>query len=322
MISVALCTYNGAKYLAEQLDTILSQTVMPSEVIIGDDGSIDETRSILEKFEPVFSSRGIKFHVETSQENIGVTANFQRTLEATSGEIIFLSDQDDLWFPDRIEKSLQVFADHPEVSLLHSDAELVNQRGEEMGRTIFQSLGFTPADQSRANSGMSFDLLLQRNLVTGATTAIRRTLLESSVPFSPLWLHDEWLALCASAENGYRVISEPLIGYRQHGGNVVGVRKRSVRSDIAYFLASRTGRYERLIQRFSAARRFGQLRSWDDELILKISGRINFDEQRLKYPTNRFARIRDISNQWRHGLYKKYCYSPLTEILRDLLQSK
>jgi hypothetical protein len=169
---------------------------------------------------------------------------------------------------------------------------------------------------------MSFDLLLQRNLVTGATTAIRRTLMKRSLPFSPLWLHDEWLALCASAENVYRVISEPLIGYRQHGANVVGVRKRSVRSDIAYFLASRTGRYERLIQRFSAARRYGQLRSWDDDLILKISGRVNFDEQRLKYPAYRLARIRDISNQWKHGSYKMYCYSPLAEMFRDLLQSK
>src|SRR5262245_33463585 len=132
-ISIALCTYNGAKFLSSQLESYLVQTQMPDEVVVCDDRSNDQTVEILKAFaeRAPFSVR-----VLVNDQNLGSTKNFEKAISLCSGEFIFLSDQDDIWNPDKIEKMTAPFENDPDVGLVFSDVELVDESLTFEGKTL------------------------------------------------------------------------------------------------------------------------------------------------------------------------------------------
>lgn len=322
MISVALCTYNGDQFLEEQLESILRQTVLPDEIVLGDDGSQDFTLEIAERYIPIFFKFGVQF---TLMKNTGISnfvRNFERTLNATQGDYIFLSDQDDTWETNRIERSMEVFSSQPRCLLVHGDARLINSTGKDLSRSMFQQLGYTKRLQQRAIHGDALNQLLQRNVVTGATTAIRRELLKLSSPFVDTWIHDEWLAINSAAKGGYFVIDQPLIGYRQHSNNVVGVKPRSLRSVVGYYFASRRGRHFQLVERCESLLTHAQNQAWDDALIHLIRSKYEFEQKRLAFPDSRWGRIPEILKLILNGDYDQFCFRPIRESFRDLSQAK
>ncbi|WP_313346654.1 glycosyltransferase family 2 protein [Stenotrophomonas sp.] len=225
---VAMCTYNGAPYLQAQLDSILAQTVPVDEVVVGDDGSCDATLAMLDAFAVRASARGIRVEVVQHPRNLGYVANFSDALQRCRADVLFLCDQDDVWDPDRVEAFASRFDADPTLLMLHSDARLVDGEGAPLGATLLEVLRAHPAEIALERSGQAMDAILLRNFITGATCALRRSLLAEALPVAPRWSHDEWLAVIASLKGGLDLLPRSTIDYRQHGGNQIGASRRSI----------------------------------------------------------------------------------------------
>ncbi len=225
-IGVALCTYNGARYLQAQLDSILDQDLPVNEVMIGDDGSSDQTLQLLQAFVPRAQALGIRVEIVQHAHNLGYVRNFADALMRCQADILFLCDQDDVWHPGRVRRYVQRFRAGPALLLLHSDARLVDAQGAPLGQRLMEVLKVHLAEVELERDGLAADVILQRNFVTGATCALRRRLVVGSLPVPAGWSHDEWLAVHASLRKGLDMLAEPTIDYRQHGNNQIGASRR------------------------------------------------------------------------------------------------
>ncbi|MBX2845527.1 MAG: glycosyltransferase [Saprospiraceae bacterium] len=219
-VSVALCTYNGAAFLKEQLQSIAQQSILPDELIIGDDGSTDNTISIIQAFQANAS-----FPVTLIQHSrrLGVKANFFETIHACSGQIVFLADQDDVWKPNKIEEQLQLFQGD-NVAFTFTNAELSNA-----SQSLFD-IHFPFRIQRYYNHERLLTSLTQKNMVTGATAALRKDFFERYYPFpttelSDNILHDSQLHLLAILDPTVTTAftSKSLMTYRVHSGQQVGI---------------------------------------------------------------------------------------------------
>ncbi|ENB4168606.1 glycosyltransferase family 2 protein [Stenotrophomonas maltophilia] len=225
-IGVALCTYNGARYLQAQLDSILDQDLPVNEVMIGDDGSSDQTLQLLQAFVPRAQALGIRVEIVQHARNLGYVRNFADALMRCQADILFLCDQDDVWHTGRVRRYVERFQADQGLLLLHSDAWLVDAQGAPLGQRLLEVLVVHPAEVELERSGLAIDAILLRNFITGATCALRRGLLAGSLPVPPGWSHDEWLAVHASLRGGLDMLAEPTIDYRQHGNNQIGASRR------------------------------------------------------------------------------------------------
>ncbi|MEJ7615982.1 MAG: glycosyltransferase, partial [Pyrinomonadaceae bacterium] len=149
-ISVAMCTYNGGRYLGEQLASIAWQTRPPDELLVCDDLSSDDSREIVSEFaaRAPFSVRLL-----VNETNLGSTKNFERAIDLCAGDVIALADQDDIWCREKLARMEQVFAFAPEIGLVFSDGELVDERSNRLGRRVWQSLKFTEFEQKSFANG-------------------------------------------------------------------------------------------------------------------------------------------------------------------------
>ncbi|MDA9787016.1 glycosyltransferase, partial [Pontimonas sp.] len=144
-VSVVVCTYNGEKYLREQLRSILDQTRPADEIVVSDDGSTDSTLEIVAELSSGAGGTGTPlWNVQKRKRPMGVSGNFASALAKAQGEFIALADQDDVWEPDRLEKSLAQFRDG--VLLTHSDATLIDSAGEATG-TLMSALRLTRSER-------------------------------------------------------------------------------------------------------------------------------------------------------------------------------
>lgn len=188
-VSVAFAAFRGESLTEEQLRSITSQAAPPSEVVVFDDASDDGTIEVVQDFA---SELGVRVVACRQPRNRGLIGNFESAIQATTGDIVFLSDQDDVWYPHKIAKVLETFDRNPAVELVFSDADLVDKNLRPLGRTPWQSIGFSNVDRDLMRSTHAFDLLLRRFLVTGATLAFRRSLLDVVLPLSKHLIHDAW----------------------------------------------------------------------------------------------------------------------------------
>jgi hypothetical protein len=220
-ISIAMGTYNGAVYLPEQLASIAAQTRLPDEVIVCDDCSTDSTAAIVEEFArraPMPVKRQI------NQRNLGSTRNFERAIASCTGDIIALCDQDDVWRGDKLQLIEDAFARAPLAGLVFSDAEIADENLNHLGRRMWAERGLTRAKRKLFDAGRSLDVLIPGWTVTGATMAFRARYKDLILPIPdeiPM-IHDGWIALAIAAVADVKLITEPLIKYRQHGGQQVG----------------------------------------------------------------------------------------------------
>ncbi len=222
--SVALCTYNGAHYIREQIESILNQSTPVDEIVVCDDGSNDNTLSIIESFH---GDTTTDIRIYRNESNIGVCANFQKAIDLCHGDIIFLSDQDDVWFPDKVKVIMDYFAKNKDKQVVFSNGQLINDEGAIIDTTtLWGTIGFTSQAQKALTDGFGPELFSYENRATGATMAIRRSFINEN-PFldfcNDTILHDGALAMLGIATNGLGYISQPLINYRIHTGQKVGI---------------------------------------------------------------------------------------------------
>jgi glycosyltransferase involved in cell wall biosynthesis len=222
-LSIAMCTYNGAAYLPEQLESLAAQTRRPDELVVCDDASDDgHTREIVKAF-----ARKSKFRVRVyiNQETLGSKKNFERAIRHCRGDIILLCDQDDIWKANKLARIEEAFLSAPDVGLVFTDAEIVDESLKTMGGSLWESDSFASEGQELIKQSNVFQTLLRGNVVTGATLAFRSTLrrLVLPIPDETILQHDAWIALIVSAVAPVFFLNEPLIKYRQHSGQQIGV---------------------------------------------------------------------------------------------------
>jgi glycosyltransferase involved in cell wall biosynthesis len=225
MISVALCTYNGAKYIDQQLQSIANQSRLPDEIIIYDDGSTDNTNSILQEWVVKFKNLGIHVILNTNTITLKTVKNFEQAILSCSGDWIFLCDQDDVWHNQKVERMIE--AANSNTLALFSNAMLINEAGISLNRTLWDYWNFNFENKKRwSNNKFAFmDLLYNRNFVTGATLMLNRRLLSKSLPINVpnSYYHDAWFALHASARSGLQFMEDITISYRVHDKQQVGI---------------------------------------------------------------------------------------------------
>jgi hypothetical protein len=225
-VSIALCTCNGEDYLGDQLASFVSQTVLPDELIACDDASTDSTVEILEGFGKAAS---FPVRIYRNEQRLGPTKNFERATSLRSGDLVFFCDQDDVWLPQKVNTLLEALRSNPGADYVFSDALIVDETLRPMGYTMWESIGFTRGERRRFKRGRQLDVLLKHNVVTGATMAFRAGLKTTILPMPDESIHDEWIALVASAAGLQGVlIEEPLIKYRQHPQQLIGGRRAGV----------------------------------------------------------------------------------------------
>ena len=314
-ISVALCTYNGERFLARQLQSIQQQTRLPDELVICDDCSTDGTVSILRDFA---QSASFPVRVFENQRNLVFVANFEQAISLCAGDLIALSDQDDLWYPIRLERSEQVFQAHPQVGMVFSDGDIIDDQDQPAGTRLWASFGFAGERKQQMLAG-DYTVLAGKRFVTGATMMFRSRLRPHCLPVGSGWLHDEWIASTAAAVADMWPIEEPLIRYRKHASQQVGVTPRLSRREQTKKhwgeLVRQTGLLQEICARLSAL----PLTERGHALLACYRAHLKFVRYRHDLPRRRLARLGPMLKQ--HAAYSK-CASGVLSMATDFFLSK
>ncbi|MBR0466691.1 MAG: glycosyltransferase family 2 protein [Clostridia bacterium] len=221
MVTVLLATYNGSKYIREQIDSLLSQTYKDFNILVHDDGSSDDTLGIIDDYITKYPDKISRIDAPPTGSPQG---NFSLLFSKCESDYILFCDQDDIWKPTKIEKDITAIIKAEEEYgkdtpiLLHSDLTVANENGQTVYRSFFRQQGFD-------NGYITLPHLLVKNYVTGCTVAVNKALKDRSgeIP-KECPMHDWWMALVACVFGKIIFIDEPLVYYRQHGDNEVGAR--------------------------------------------------------------------------------------------------
>jgi glycosyltransferase involved in cell wall biosynthesis len=208
LVSVALCVYNGEKYLELQLDSILNQDYQNLEVIAVNDCSTDNSQAILESYVERYSN----LKVFNNKVNLGYVKNFEKAITLCTGKYIALSDQDDIWLPQKISKQVASIEDS---ILIYHDSEFIDEEGNSLNKNLSDILNLYEGD-----SPLPFIFM---NCVSGHAVMFNRSLIDHALPLNPLFFHDWWLAFVAANVGTIKVIREPLVKYRQHTTNTIDI---------------------------------------------------------------------------------------------------
>src|SRR5262245_1723771 len=195
-ISVALCTYNGERYLPAQLESLVAQSLLPDELVVCDDASSDGTMTLLKSF-----ADGAPFAVRVirNEQNLRSTANFAKAISLCTGELIALCDQDDVWYPHKLATLSQRMRNKPDLGFIFSDANLVDAELKALNGTAWQSIQLSPRKQQLIASGNAHRVFLSQYVATGATMMIRSGFRSFFLPIPAEWVHDAWIAFLLAA---------------------------------------------------------------------------------------------------------------------------
>lgn len=320
-ISVVMATYNGERYLQEQLDSLARQARLPDELVVTDDCSNDETVNILQEFA---ESAPFEVRIFRNDTNLGYAQNFARAIELSTGELIFLSDQDDVWFRDKIAVMEAYALKNPEAQVIMCDAALTDAR--------LNDTGLTKLGQIRS-AGLSDD-----SFVMGCCCAVRKNLLDICMPMPDgFGSHDGWIVSFATGLKRRHIIEETLQYYRRHSANssqfIVNRTKRVSRLSVRLYrwrqslfprgsdaIGDAICRRELFIEGLENALLKAKV-GWRDELsamlarekkkLLGLKRRKDIREKRL------LSRIREAVKDLLAGEYRHY--AGLKSAIRDIL---
>jgi glycosyltransferase involved in cell wall biosynthesis len=211
-VSIAMATYNGESYVAQQLDSLIAQSYPVKEIVVCDDNSSDRTVEILDKY------ASDKIKVFKNEKNLGYIKNFQKACELCTGDVIALCDQDDIWVVSKLAVQLELMQANGYIAVF-SDAVLVDADNLDVGQALWE----TVFKKSKMPQHIDYRSFYLANCVTGCTLIFRKELLASALPFCEATPHDWWLAYHAAFLQRLGYTREKLVRYRQHEGNTIGL---------------------------------------------------------------------------------------------------
>lgn len=215
MISIALCTYNGEKYIAEQLRSIFNQTLLPDEIVISDDDSKDRTIEIIEELK---KETTIDIKTFVNKPSLGVYKNFEQAILKCSGDIILCSDQDDIWKKEKIEKTVNKLNEGN--ILAFCNASVVLNDIEHYVAPLWNK------KQIKEKKDLPYkSFVMKGTSAAGCLMAFKKELVNKIIPFPDEIYHDDWLVTCGAILGKIGIVDEELMYYRQHGDNVVGIKR-------------------------------------------------------------------------------------------------
>jgi len=222
-VDILMACYNGENFLAEQLQSLFNQTHQHFTLLIRDDGSTDNTLTIIEQFSRKYPK---KIQVVPSNRRLGVKGNFSELMKASQADYVMFSDQDDIWMAEKIEKSLEKLIEMETLCgcdmplLVHTDLTVIDQNGAIKADSFFKYTKLYPENFQTLNR------FLTQNVVTGCALIMNKTLCRLAYPIpQETFMHDWWVALVASALGRVVSIAAPIIHYRQHTSNALGAKK-------------------------------------------------------------------------------------------------
>lgn len=214
-VSIVLATHNGVRWLPDLLDSLARQTLAPTRLSILDDASTDRTWELVRDA----AVAGGQTVVGRQESNVGAVRTFERLLSMVGTEYFALCDQDDVWLPDKLEKSVSLL-ESSGADLVYTDLRVVDEGLRELALSLWRLSNILPV------TGRAVVPLILKNSVTGCTVVGRTSMLRKALPFPPgIPMHDWWLGLVAACGNGVAPLPEATVLYRQHGGNEVGAAR-------------------------------------------------------------------------------------------------
>jgi glycosyltransferase involved in cell wall biosynthesis len=282
-ISVAMCTFNGARFLQQQLGSIASQSRLPAELVVCDDRSEDETVAILQDFA---AHAPFPVRILINSQRLGSTRNFDKAISLASGELIALCDQDDVWPAEKLERLSDILTSHPENGGVFSDADLIDENSTSIGLTLFEKHKFSPPKQKEFLKQPSA-VLLKHDVVTGATLMFRASLRPRLLPIPSSWVHDGWLAWMISLHSRLTLTTALLTSYRIHPNQQLGIR-RAQTGRASAGTETRRQHYARVAHQFEDLLNHLRGCGWDgqDELIAQLRKKIAFLQQQSRLSTS------------------------------------
>lgn len=322
-----MCTYNGSKYLPEQLESFALQSRLPDELVICDDLSTDDTSRIINAF-----AEGALFKVRFYQndKNLGSTKNFEKAIGLCSGDIIVLSDQDDVWTLDKLKIIEKTFYDRMDVGAIFSNADVVDSQLDPLGYELWDAVRFSKNERCIFVNGRQVNVLLKHNVVTGATMAFRASFKRQVLPIPKIWIHDAWIAFIISLFSEIAPINEPLIKYRQYSGQQIGMDNINLSTTISMFLrysifhskishiidgtkkyrAQEADRYKLALERYVQI-----TGSIDKNLLFLMNKKISHSEFRITLPNYRILRIPLILKELMLLRYARYSHRQIYALI-------
>ncbi|MGI5849671.1 MAG: glycosyltransferase [Christensenellales bacterium] len=323
LVSVAMCTYNGERYIREQIISVLNQTSPIDEIVICDDLSDDRTCEIIELIRNEYKGKRISLY--RNEKRLGIAQNFFKAMHLCSGDIIFLCDQDDVWMEDKVATYLDVFRVNARCNAVLTDAVLVDEGLKPLEKTLWESLGFSLRLRKKIQKGQADKVLGKGPFVTGAALAVRKTLLQNIVPPIGSILHDEWLGWFIN--NSMAFAERPTFYYRQHDVQAVGAHFFSGLSDHARYLGG--------IVKMAEADKFPSVESFQslatalekagipERIIRCIKGKISFMIYRSNLPPLRAKRfLKVLLNAGLYCLYANSIKGVIKDIIRKIDNDK
>jgi glycosyltransferase involved in cell wall biosynthesis len=318
-ISIAMCTYNGSRFLREQLNSIARQNRLPEELVVCDDRSTDDSVALVDAF-----SRTVPFPVRLSinETNLGATKNFERAISLCGESIIVLADQDDIWYSHKLQRIEQDFRMSDACVAVFSDADLIGQNSELTGQRLWDCFLFPRADQKRFVDGEALNILVRHPVVTGAAMAFRRSLFHLLAPFPSNDIHDQWMSFLLAACGPYGLIPEPLMRYRVHSNQLVGLgvqtffdRWKKARVTGKPLYLSEINRFRQLYERIDQHR---NVMPNAQIALTEIRRKISHLEHRVQMRQFHIGRMRKILREVRNHGYWRYA-SGWRSVAKDVL---
>lgn len=304
-VSVALCTYRGAPYLSRQLESVLSQTVLPDEMVVCDDASDDGTLAIVDEFRSR-ASFPVRRHV--NERRLGATKNFEQAIRLCRSAWIMLCDQDDIWHPRKVERMLEACAGSAAV---FTDGFLVDANDRRMVGRLWKSVGFTPRRRRHFRCD-PLSVLCRVDIVTGATLMFHADLRELLLPIPEGWFHDAWIGLMAACAADLTMLPEPLISYRVHDAQRIGIGGgRPAGAGRRERMSAAADRYREARERLERA---GSARA---DAVAELDAKCRHLRARAE-SASRGDRLRLVVSQLLGGQYRRYS-NGVRSAARDLL---
>lgn len=270
-IQILLSTYNGEKYIAEQLESIFHQSYPNWSLLIRDDGSKDRTLEIIQSFMDKYPD---KITLLSDSTNVGACKSFEKLLQYSTSDYVMFSDQDDIWLPNKVEEAyLQISKLEKRDSeiaptLVHFDLQLVNERLESIASSMWRYSKLNGLNNKLSN-------LIVQNNATGCTFILNKKLRELSLPIPNVAImHDWWVNIVASIHGGTFGIPSSYILYRQHSQNTLGAKRYKMISSSSW--AERTHKWDSIKKTIAQAKKLQEhqqdyLSPSQQEVLLKYS---------------------------------------------------